>query len=114
MLLAIARRSVLTAVLAGFGRTGRVRALVTYCFEHFILDSKHRNVVGQIVEVLEVCPEHAPSSCDERTAGSLLAGTGVFGLLTRRIEADFQCLRGDGTRALCFSGSADQRAADER
>jgi hypothetical protein len=29
MLLAIARRSVLTAVLAGFGRTGRVRALVT-------------------------------------------------------------------------------------
>ena len=27
--------------------------------------------------------------------GSLLAGTGVFGLLTRRIEADFQCLRGD-------------------
>src|SRR5580692_7400909 len=32
---------------------------------------------------------------DWRTAGSLLAGTGVFGLLTRRIEADFQCLRGD-------------------
>src|SRR3977135_166892 len=32
---------------------------------------------------------------DWRTAGSLLAGTGIFGLLTRRIEADFQCLRGD-------------------
>ena len=32
---------------------------------------------------------------DWRTAGSLLAGTGVFGLLTRRNEADFQCLRFD-------------------
>jgi hypothetical protein len=44
---------------------GRAMQLRSYLFQDFTLDSKQRNVAGQIIEVLEVSPECAPSSCND-------------------------------------------------